>query len=84
MLHPCEKGFVVELFLPEPSQQPNWEAVINAVISDGIDKLLDNIHLEIGIPFAPMLAQPTKGTTSSSLLPFFLPFLLSFELLVSG
>lgn len=43
------------------SQQPNWEAVINAINKEGIDKLLDNVHLQLGIPFAPMLAQPTKG-----------------------
>ena len=43
------------------SQQPNWDKVIAALNEDGIDKLLSNVHMEIGIPFSPMLAQPTKG-----------------------
>eukprot|EP01127_Copromyxa_protea_P021939 TRINITY_DN7675_c0_g1_i1.p1 TRINITY_DN7675_c0_g1~~TRINITY_DN7675_c0_g1_i1.p1 ORF type:complete len:838 (-),score=280.43 TRINITY_DN7675_c0_g1_i1:57-2570(-) len=43
------------------NQQPNWDGVVEAVMKEGIDKLLDNIHLVLGIPFAPMLAQPTKG-----------------------
>jgi len=42
------------------SQLPDWEKIISVVLKDGFNSLLTKVILTLGVPFAPMLAQPTK------------------------
>jgi len=43
------------------SQLPDWVRIVDCLLNDGISKLPEKIQLTVGIPFQPMLAQPTKG-----------------------
>ena len=46
------------------SQLPDWERIMEVLIVDGLDELVNKVQLTVGVPFAPMLAHPTKGTPS--------------------
>jgi DNA ligase-1 len=42
-------------------QCPNYEHVINAIITHGLEKLEEHCRITPGVPVKPMLAYPTKG-----------------------
>ncbi len=42
-------------------QCPNYERVVQAILTHGVDKLDQHCKLTPGVPLKPMLAYPTKG-----------------------
>ncbi|KAF4506067.1 hypothetical protein G6O67_006189 [Ophiocordyceps sinensis] len=45
------------------SELPSYDAIIPAVLEDGIKNLRDSCKLRPGVPLKPMLAKPTKAIT---------------------
>ncbi len=43
------------------NQCPNYEQIVEAIITDGIENLENRCKLKSGVPLKPMLANPTKG-----------------------
>lgn len=43
------------------NQCPNYEHVINAIITHGLENVEEHCQLKPGVPLKPMLAYPTKG-----------------------
>jgi DNA ligase-1 len=39
---------------------PNWEKIVPVALKEGVWNLPKHIHLTLGIPVEPMLAQPSK------------------------
>eukprot|EP01128_Nolandella_sp_AFSM9_P012956 TRINITY_DN981_c0_g1_i1.p1 TRINITY_DN981_c0_g1~~TRINITY_DN981_c0_g1_i1.p1 ORF type:complete len:535 (-),score=125.48 TRINITY_DN981_c0_g1_i1:5-1609(-) len=43
------------------NQRPDWVTIVSIIFESKLESLPEKIFIESGIPFAPMLAQPTKG-----------------------
>ncbi|ORY59234.1 uncharacterized protein BCR38DRAFT_376433 [Pseudomassariella vexata] len=45
------------------SELPSWDAIVPAMLKNGIMKLNESCKLQPGVPLKPMLAKPTKAIT---------------------
>uniref|UniRef100_A0A6B2KYI7 DNA ligase 1 n=1 Tax=Arcella intermedia TaxID=1963864 RepID=A0A6B2KYI7_9EUKA len=43
------------------NQLPNWEYIVKIALKDGFYSLESKVTIQLGIPFSPMLAQPTTS-----------------------